>query len=309
MQLTLRPTGPSSRSATGANQALAGLAVLGAGLLAVHPAAPTLSEAQQRAVHLATDWTTTVGDAFDNLTALGDRISADPFPIFTELFGNQSAYGEMLGDELQEAWNGLTGIFTGYGPAQGLINLWPAVLDDLQNGEFFEAYSKLNEDFLFDMLNVTQPFFNHTEYGTGDFIDGASGIPAEMLHNLADVAEVFADYGLWKDLSEALLSPEIGMLFQTFESIGEIGQSFAGGDIADAFTGLANLPAQLADAVLNGYLPPEAGGHDQFAGLLTEGGLFDQLLVQIPQQVAEALGASTGPAGPADLAADLVAGF
>lgn len=297
MQLTVRPT----------STLVAGLAVLGAGVLAVSPLAPAAADVQRLAAHLVNDsapvdgeapttvdWATVMHNATENLNALQDRFDANPFPDLHAWSDLQSGYGQMVGDEVQESLKGIEGIWSGYGPAVGLENLLPQITEFLQSGDVTSAYSLVNVDMLFDMLNITQPFFNHIPHGTDELIQGASGITGDMLRHLAAVSDVFADYSVWKDLAQAAMSPAIGALFQAMQSTTELSNLFAAGDTTGAMTALTNLPAQVTDALLNGYSPLGGLHQDDFVGLLTQGSLLDQLLVIIPGKVAEALDDTAG---------------
>lgn len=270
MQLTVRP----------ASALIAAAAMLSTGMLAVHPPAPVAADVQRLATQLVTDsaptpvdWATVMHNASENLTALQNRFEANPFPDLHAWSDLQSGYTQMIGDEVQESLKGIQGIWSGYGPAVGLENLLPQVQEFLASGDVASAYSLINVDLLFDMLNITQPFFNHIPHGTDEFVQGASGITGDMLRHLAAVSDVFADYDTWKDLSKAMMSPAIGALFQATQSAGDP----------------LNAPAAIMDALLNGY-SPEGGVHqNDFVGLLTQGSLLDELLVVIPGKVADAL--------------------
>lgn len=290
-------------------------AVLSAGMLAVHPLAPAAADVQRLATQLVAgststgddtvtpvDWSTVWHNASANLTALQDRFDANPFPDLHAWSDLQSGYAQMISDEAQESWKGVQGIWSGYGPAVGLENLMPQVTEFLHNGDFASAYSLINVDMLFDMLNITQPWFNHVPHGTDDFVPGASGITGDMLRNLAAVSDVFADYSTWKDLSKAAMSPMIGAMFQAMQSTGDP----------------LNAPAQVVDALLNGYSPLGGLHQNDFVGLLTQGSLLDELLVTIPGKIADALNdtaAGTGdvsdvtPDADASAAIDAVGGL
>ncbi|MEO8816347.1 MAG: hypothetical protein ABI307_07590 [Mycobacterium sp.] len=291
MQLAFRPTATL----------IAAAAVLSATTLAVNPLAPASAEVQRFATQLVNDsalttvdWATTLHNASENITALQDRFEANPFPDLNAWSGLQSGYAQMISDEVQESLKGVQGIWSGYGPAVGLENLLPQVTEFLQSGDVASAYSLINVDMLFDAQNITQPFFNHIPHGTDEFIQGASGITGDMLRHLAAVSDVLGDYSVLKDLAKAATSPAIGALFQASQSGTEINDLFAAGDTAGAMTALNNLPAQVTDALLNGYSPLGGLHQDDFVGLLTQGSLLDQLLVIIPGKVADALGATAG---------------
>ena len=301
---------------------IAAVAVLGAGLANVEPLRPASVEVQRLATQLVAvstpsfsdsttvDWSQMLSAAKGNVDGLWDRFEAHPFADLTAWSHIEGGYADMIKDEIGQSLAGVQGIWSGDGYALGLEHVLPQVADMLHNGDAFGAYSLVNAEFLYDLLNVTAPFFDRVEFwGSGQFIAGASGIPADYLHHMGDAAHVFADYMLWAGLANAVLAPSIGAIFQTIQTADGINDLFRAGDTTGALTALTNLPATVANAFLNGYAAPAGGEEGTFTGLLTAGGIFDQLFVTIPQQVADALNGTAADPGDAAASLDATAGL
>ena len=152
MQLALSPdtiggavgSGPPSPAGTRLRPYLAaGVAIVGASLIAVNPVGPTVAAVQERAVQLASLGADEIGDglgtaaqsipadtatlnpfseginvlgtAFDNVGQIGDQILADPFPILSQLLTNQLGYADTISTSLQAVGQTLDQFVTGDG--------------------------------------------------------------------------------------------------------------------------------------------------------------------------------------------------
>lgn len=114
--------------------------------------------------------------------------------------------------------------------------------------------------------------------------------------------------------TESLLSQGLPQAFQAFESsiqadsVQSVINAYDAGDTTTALTDLINLPAIVTGAFLNGSAATD--GVD-YVGILSSaaspsgGGPLDALLVQIPREIAQALGASASGSAAASLG-DLV---
>src|SRR5690625_4497002 len=99
----------------------AGIAVLGAGAIAVTPVAPTLPEVQIPAIQLTaapplTDWVDIFGTSFNNLVNIGEAWVDAPFPLIQQFVANQLGYGATIFDSLTN----LGGVYTPPRPGGGL---------------------------------------------------------------------------------------------------------------------------------------------------------------------------------------------
>ena len=268
-----RDTASKFMPTTRANLVLAaGIALAGAGVIAVNPVAPALSmDAHQSAVQL----TATTAENFDTLV---DLLSG-PSPIGSAIGELFTSYSTVAGSSLEASMAGIQGIWSGHGAALGLENLLPLVSQYLEDGNATEAFNLINKDMLFNMQNVFQPLFDHTPRGETEEVAGIFGLNSAMLRDFANVQDVFGDYNTWKGMAEAMMSPSISAMYA----------------LSDQFTDTgAHTPQDVLDAFLNGYVPwdPQDGSdtvHAPLVGFLTEEGPLDYFFRILPEMIANAM--------------------
>lgn len=333
MQSALRPSPRGGVARTGPRPAnpttqflIAGTAaaLVSGSLIATNPSTPSLSDLTEHAVHLTAAealadpfgvWGSTLSQAFDNLESLGSSVVGAQLPLLTQLGDTLGTPGATIGTAVQDSLQALIRAFVGdptaTGGAAGLVNILPDVFADLSQGDLMSAFTHLNRDFLYDLL-IFRPWFNSIPRGgnISDMIPGVAGIPGNMLRNMAEVSDVFADFSTWSGLAKGFLSGPIGTAFQTLDSIEGIVGGLTSADFGGALTEFAEAPAMMMQALFNGYLAPNGS---QFSGWLTSGvlgndglydfannGIIDQLLVGLPMKIASALSTDSG-AGEAAL--------
>lgn len=258
--------------------AAAGVALAGAGVIAANPVVPVAPNSQQRDVQLTSTWDT----ASDNIDVLVDAIS-QPDPLSTTTGDVLQSELQTITNALQESFDGIEGIWSGEGSAEGLENILPQVSELLQDGNVTDAFTLVNTDFLFDLLNVFQPFFAHeTSHGSGVMEDGVFSVFGNLTHDWGDFLDGMADFDLWKHSAKAVMGPFISLMFS----------------ISDHLTQPEGVePQDPMDAFLNGYVPWDAPAdadegedpHDPLTGLLTDDGPINYFLVDVPQQLADAM--------------------
>lgn len=256
----------------------AGIALAGAGVIAVNPIAPVLSlDAHQTEVQLTGTWDT----AADNWANLQELFAANPDPIGHAVGELAAYYGGVASNSFEQSMAGIEGIWSGMGAAKGLETILPLISEYIQQGDFTNAYNLLNWDMLFNMQNIFQPLFDHTVRGTGEFVPGVFGIGADMTRVFANVQDVFGDFDTWKGAAKYFTEPLIGFQFALADNLTDHGDHVA----QDPF-----------DALLNGYIPwdvPDGSTaedpHAPFVGLLTEDGTLAYLFEKFPSMIAEAL--------------------
>ncbi|TDH57730.1 hypothetical protein E2F47_00765 [Mycobacterium eburneum] len=280
----------------------AGVALAGASLIAIGPAAPTAAGMQERAVELAsaadliasvpnpvTEWLNVFSGAFTNVTQIGQEILADPLPILTQVLHNQIGFADTLVTNGQSI-AGTLGEFL----VQSLPQALQTLVSGIASGDISDAVSNFNSDLLLGLLPVAFP------------LQTILGIPQEMAQNLTNALGTLPGVGL-----SALLAP-VGVLFGTTQALADSAQSvvdaFGAGQPLAAFTDLLNIPAVVTGALLNGYSTEFV----DYTGLLSSGasvagsGILYDFLVQFPQEIAQALGASSADAlDPTSMVADL----
>ncbi|ORW96403.1 hypothetical protein AWC28_10430 [Mycolicibacter terrae] len=251
----------------------AGIALAGAGVIAVNPIAPVLSlDAHQTEVQL----TATTSENWANLM---DLISANPDPVGNALGQVFGHYSDIASTSIEKSMAGVEGIWSGLGGAQGLETILPLISDYLKDGNATEAFNLINKDMLFNMQNIFQPLFNYVPRGETEEVAGIFGLGSSMMRDWANVQDVFSDFSTWKAMSEALMSPSISAMYA----------------LSDQFTDTGDhTPQDVLDAFLNGYVPwdPQDGSetvHAPLVGFLTEDGPIDYFGRILPEMIAAAL--------------------
>src|SRR5271166_5311867 len=235
--------------------ATAGVALVGASVIAVAPMAPPLPDIHVPHVSAAVELTqfvnpiTTLVQVIQtsvmNATALGAIIAADPLPILTQIITNQIANAGAIATGVNSSVMSLVSNLMGL-PAQ-----LQGVVADLMSGDIFDAVQSLLFEIPFGLLlgpllDLTGPLLT---------------VATQTTQNLANAVSV---------LSSSVLLLGIGVLepiFSVVNQIGTTGQSLfdavTTGDFVSAASDLINFPILLIGAALNGT--PDTGGQ----GILT----------------------------------------
>jgi len=309
---TSRGTGRAPRIAA------AGIALVGAGLIAVHPVAPVLQDFRHQAVQL-TSWESMFEKTNESIAAL--MANSNVNALLEQYASNQSDYSQLIlgmenvpldhrdGMEPRFVTSGLAGVnkaidlmVNGDGGQAivdgehlrypGLEELSNQVSESLQNGDIFGAFNHVNIWLLYGLEDL------------GKALGPVLSIPAlEAMNQSSLLNEFIGPLDGWafiKHTSDALMAPTIGAVYQLAENIG----AASGGDLGALF----NLPADVLNSYLNGYVVPETG--EVFTGLLTEGGIFDLMTNEWAARAAEAITVGTAhlPVNAVDLPDPGVAG-
>ena len=310
---------PSTRRST--KFMVAGVAMASAGVIAVSPVTPPLpniQDVQERVAHAAVQltaaanplvvWQQTIATSLTNLQALatgsqdafgalGQQLATgrifqeianvlvlntlNPGPLLDQILNFQTRFGPTIELALN---NTLTGLNTAASQLPGVLQ---ESLTYLSQGQFVEAFSKINGWFVLRVLGGIRPLIPILSIPS-QFVGALPGV--DRLDNLLDVVSEFA-------LAKAIFEPLIGAALQTAEIFDATRAALTAGDIDTAANELVNLPARVANALLNGITP--AGTTAQWQGLI-RGGLGTYLLVTLPNQITAALTPPAAPpAGPA----------
>jgi hypothetical protein len=335
VQLALRPdptgldrgAGPSP-SASRMNQIfVAGVALIGASLIAVNPGTPSLPNVQHRLVQLTAgeaDWSQVLAAAEDNLTPLESDATTANSDLSTAIGAEFGGYGDQLSTALSNVETNLGDIVYGgwYGSDDGYVfGLFGGSVTDpttgvtetgstlqeiataLQQGTVFDAFSYFDtwslESVDHTLRYLTEPFLSLASHGTT-----TESTVAQLLQTFTNAYEEFGTYTNLKDLSDALLSPALSVAFGLSQDLDRIATDLSSGNVDQALTDLGNLPSDLTGDLPNGYTDPSSAG-EAFTGLLNGGSLLDDLLVTWPTDLATALGESTAPESGAAVATAL----
>jgi hypothetical protein len=304
---------------------VAGAAVLGAGLVGVNPTTPGLPNVVHRAVQLTAgeqDWTQVLTTAEDNLATLESEAATANSDLSSAINTELSGFGTQLNTALTGVESGLQNSISGgwYGSDDGYVfGLFPGSVsgpDGVETGSTLQEISTaLDQGNLFDAFSyfdtwsleaadhtlryLVEPFLSVTSHGVT-----TESLTAELLQTFTNVYEEFGTYAELENLSDALLSPPLGVAFGLTSDLDTIASDLSSGNVDQPLTDIGNLPSDLTGDVVNGFVDPYSNG-EPFDGLLANGGVFDELLVTLPTQLATALGESTA-ASASNLSADLL---
>jgi hypothetical protein len=260
--------------------ATAGIALIGAGAIAVSPVAPPLPQVHLPAVSNAAvqlsafanpveQWVQVVATAFSNVGDLGTGLIADPAPALAQVLRNQVANGTTIATALQGA---VTALVDQFSPDNefGLPAELQTAFDQLTAGQIADAVQTVWSAGLGLVLGPV--------IGLLPVLD----IPGDITQNFANVVKALPTAGLLVGLG--VLTP----LYATLTAGGDTAQAFVDavgeGDAATALSTVINAPATLVGALLN--RDTNAGTE----GLLSSSGTIAALL-SVRDTIAQALGA------------------
>ncbi|WP_024443494.1 MULTISPECIES: hypothetical protein [unclassified Mycobacterium] len=302
MDFAVQPNATRTKTGLTTRLAAAGIAVAGAGLVAVHPVAPAVQEVRHQAVQLTAGiegffgWSSVFERTAENLSTLFN--DANVFDVIGQLGSNWVDYGQLIigmEDVPLDARPGMeprfvTSGFAGIGEAfekmifgvegqdvkyPGLEVLLERMGEALANGNPFEAFNELNIWTLYGIEDI------------GKAMGPVLSIPAREAENMSSLLNEFIGpldaWAFIKAVSQTMMAPMIGVFYQLTETLTNV----LGGD----FEALLSAPADLVNTLVNGYVVPETEA--VFVGLINNDSIFDLLLVDWPARAAEALTVGT----------------
>ena len=275
MQAAIRPYGTAMRP-----YATAGIAIVGASLIAISPIAPPVPKLHLPAisdgrvalsafVNPIAQWVEVLTNSGNSLAGLGQIVAADPLPIITQVIQNQTAN-----------INTITGaIGQGVGQTVGTLAAIPQTLITAAN-----------------QLAAGQPSAAVQTIWNGIALPGVFAIITPLLGTYPVVQQTADNFARVVDaVGTSLLGVGLSVLGPVQAVVNQFGgdtQAFADaigkGDLGTAVSAVVNMPATLTNALLNG-----APGTP---GLLTPGtNAFDSgpigALLRLRDTIAQALGA------------------
>lgn len=292
---------------------LTGVALAGASVIAVTPVAPTApalaAAVTDRDVQLAawtdplTTWQNALQTAFGHVE-YGLNEIATMYPVYMqdilggtptliqELGGvlinvdgwqqfvaDLPSYGERISTALQKSAEDSQGQFDGLGE---MVEMFVGFL---QAKEFNRAYATVNEYFLWTLGAGAWPLFDLL-YMPGEI---AETLGAEKLANVLDV--LLTDNALG-NVTEAILGPVVTAAFQFTEALDDLVAAIDAQDWESAASEMLNMPAKVANAYLNGFIPRLAIEDEKpwpWQGVLTAKGTFEHFLFTLPRDLAWAM--------------------
>jgi hypothetical protein len=230
----------------------AGIALVGASVIAVCPLAPTmphdihLPSVQSAAVELAAlaapvanpveQWAQVIQTAVANLGQLGQQLAADPAPILQQIIANQSANAAILGNAAGAASTAVTTAL------QALPAALQAAATQLGAGDVTGAVTALTGPVLPLVLGLIDAGFTGADAWqavvntTQNFANAVAAVPKLALSGLLAVASPL--------LSDINANAAVGQA---------VVDAVRTGDLVGVVTALVNAPAVLTGATLNGF--------------------------------------------------------
>ncbi|OBK09682.1 hypothetical protein A5637_29005 [Mycolicibacterium fortuitum] len=298
----------------------AGVAIVGAGIIAATPITAAAPEIQNRAVTLSAAvqtldlpspadaspfvaapaessfvdpiarWAEVFELTSTNLTKLFQNALADPAPVLRQIIANQTGYAELVGESLSTTVQNLINAATIYIPEYlEEARLKFEAGDIMGVGNVMSRATLTIASTLFPMLNLLS-------------------IPDQMVGNLSSVLEELT----FKSFIDVGLLGQVGMGFVTVvQGYVQFGAARIGQDLYDAVkTGdmvklvstIINAPADTVSSILNGsYVPPRRPGAPGTwtSGLFSPDRTYAPLrsfLVDIPKAIAAAITPQAAPA-------------
>lgn len=324
----------------------AGVAVIGATLIAANPLAPNVAvdieqrvaaDVQHRAVQLTSGGSDVVG-AYEDLfnttannlqTLVGEAGVAYP-TLLKQVGTNVAGAGNLIGTALKGAQTGMSNSIYGgwYGGDDGYVfgllggtvthagvtksgSTLQEILGSFSQGNAFNAFGYFDEWWLETLDHTSKPllapFLNEAKAGMP---------PTTTLFNSfgqasQNVFNTLLTYANLKQVANGLLSPPLSVIFGLLFDGGKIGGDLAALNFGGALADMAKAPADIAGDLINGFVYPGQFNPtgQPFAGLINNGSLLQQLLVTWPEQLAQALGAPTSAAATGGAAASLSSGL
>jgi hypothetical protein len=223
----------------------AGMTLVGAGAIALSPVAPSLPAAHMPTIHQAAvdlaaaagpleTWVQVVTQSLTNVGQIGQQVIADPAPVLAQILTNQLANVAVLGHATEETITGITGF------AQSLATNLPVALGQVAKGDILGAEATLlNIDTLIQLVGILQ--------GPID----AYSVVTNTVQNFANLVGTLPGFVLSEGNSVA------GVVWSAANAMAVTGQSVVdeagAGDLGAVLGTLANAPAVMTGAVLNGY--------------------------------------------------------
>lgn len=242
----------------------AGLALVGAGIIAVPPGLAPSPELKVTEIHLAaadgiTAYVDLFGDTFGNLSRIGGELVSNPVPILTQIATNQLGAWTNVVDGLQTSVTGLADYVTGDTP-NSLVPLLQSAFDTILDGNIANGFSDaFNAALLAPALQLAgllQPLNAAIEM---PFTHLASAVSAALQRVLIIGLGVIAPPAGLVHASGAVLDNLVASASNPLE----FGQELLG------------APALIANTLINAF--PDAPG--TYPGLLAPGfGLVEGLL-------------------------------
>jgi hypothetical protein len=257
----------------------AGVAVVGAGLIAFVPVGAPALDIQTRAVQLASveDAAADIASAtpaltagqefpvssladvftntFANLENIGPELAQDPTPILSAIGSNQLDYLSDLATAAERAGTNLVD------DLQSLPSVLSNASSDLASGDFYDAVTSITQFLNQTPLDVLRPLDNGLFEIAQSIANNLDNVlaPTAFTNPVAMVSEaspILGNFAAPEWFIELLQAPMFGphAAELAFAGVGQdIVDALQNGDSSLAFSDLLKGPSTIVDAFLNGY--------------------------------------------------------
>lgn len=287
----------------------AGVAIVGAGVIAATPITATAPEIQNRAVTLSAAvqnldlpspvdvtpyaavldgssfvnpvarWAEVIALTVTRVNELANAVMADPAPVLRQIIANQTGYAELIGTSLSTTVQNAINLVSIYMP-----DYLEEIRAQLEAGDISTAGNTLGNS----LITIGSTFFPMLDL---------LKIPNEIVGNLSAVLDEFApksfrDLGLVGLAGMGTLYAAVGYVKSGMTPIVKnLYDAVQTGDMVKLVSTIINVPADTVSSILNGsYVPPNRPGRPGYwtDGLLTAGAWapLHSVLVDIPKAIA-----------------------
>ncbi|MEZ0365741.1 hypothetical protein ACAG26_18835 [Mycobacterium sp. pUA109] len=297
----------------------AGVALVGASVIAATPFAAPLPDIQQRAVELTADADGLIADAqdvfggaFDALTGgsgaeLSTLALSDTVPLFTSwvdvfssAFNNLGELGQSVLDNPAPILEQLATNWLGYGQTYaGAIQTAAENLAQMLDpsyayglwGQLQTAFTDLTSGQFQDAVQTAYSGITQTLIAPGFALLPTLQIPGDIAHNVYNVAQLIPQLAM--GLGLGVLQPLSASIYGAFATSGQaVVDAISDADALGALTALGNVPTAVVGGLLSGF------GYS--TGILQDPGGPIALILQMRELVADAIGGGAAAQGLAE---------
>lgn len=271
--------------------ATAGVALLGASVIAISPLAPPMPDihAMQRtvssvgielsaAVNPIENWIQVFQASAANLGAIGQQVVDSPAPILKQIVVNQIAAFKDLQTRLEGTAGVVKGIF------DGAPNTIATAWGELQSGDIVAAFNTFNDQIVIPLALAG--------------VQVVSDLTRPLVSTVNNFAKAFAT------LPDAVFQVILPLTYPLVSTVNVVVQAtqdmydgVVGSDLGAVINTLVNLPANLVDGFLNGAgttlgfinTPGLLSPYDPNLGFLASGPISS--LIALRDVIAQAIGA------------------
>jgi hypothetical protein len=234
---------------------MAGVALIGAGVIAVSPVAPPMPDIHLPAVHASavqlaalsqanplTQWGQVIAEALQNTKVLATGVLADPAPVLGQIVKNQFASAATFGGSLKDF---LTAVVAQLGQTPEMVK---QALGQLAAGQITDGLVTLFQAAIFPII---VPVLNT------NFLTDVQAVVRKPVQNMLNVidAALFTPTGAGWVLAAGFPAIQLmgDAVTATGDSLQRVLNAVKAGNLGAALGAILAIPATITGALLNGY--------------------------------------------------------